>query len=331
VCFALVSSCTLYAAPYADTTVSRALPAPDRMPAGAQRAQPDSAPEQYAASGSLGQNGPPSPRQHLQQQQHPFAGQHQQPDWQQSNPALGSATEALAGPGSYASSNTPPWLQHTLQHHQQQLPPSYGLGAAGGMDSMPPLLQQQHMMAQQPFASWPAMQQQQQGGFGGWPGGPAPGMMGLGGYGSPAYTTTAVAPSYNPSLGSNYSPGSISPNRGFQAGGQAAAAIAAMQAAARSGGPGSWGASPTAAAAAGADAPFSQQQWPAAEYGRGAGGAGALGYASSSSAAAATAAAAGGGTSLGGLGGSSPPTKGRNEADKARKDAYRCVHGPALT
>jgi centrosome and spindle pole-associated protein 1 len=156
-----------------------------------------------------------------------------------------------------------------------------------------------------------------------------PGMAGPPvGYDNPAYTTTAVPPSFH-NMGSMYSPSSSSPVRGFQAGANAAAAVAAMQAAAaRSGGlgppSGSWGFSPTAASANAVDAPFAQQQqWPQVDRGSAAPGR----FNPASMGPSAGAAAAGVGASLAGLGGdssTSSPQRGRGGVqDKARKDAYR--------
>jgi hypothetical protein len=242
-----------------------------------------------------------------------MVGNYQQPNWPHSQGMLGLGSEALHGPGSHSSSSPPPWMQHTLQQTQQQ--PTYGLGT----------LLQQSMQQQQPYAGW-SMPQQQPLAHPGWPGSAMPGVGGPAvGYGNPAYTTTAVAPSYH-SMGSMYSPSSISPGRGFQAGANAAAAAAALQAAAaRSGGlgpsSGSWGFSPTAAAAAAADAPFAQQ-WPQGDRGFAAPG----GFNPASMGVSAGAAAAGVGASLAGLGGDSSgssPQRGRGVQDKARKDAYR--------
>lgn len=276
-------------------------------------ASPDPAP--YAAAGSQAFYAPPSPMHHAHlQQQQPYVGQYQPPNW---STAAGLGSETLPGPGSHASScSPPPWLQQ-----QQQQQPGFGL-----------LQPQQPMMQQAGYPGWPALQQQQ------WPDSTCGPPLG---FDHPAYTTTAIAPSYHNSMGSSYSPNSISPGRGFQAGVNAAAAVAAMQAAAaRSGGlgplAGGWGLSPTAAAAA--EAPFAQQQWLQQHDTSSRGPGGAFGAQPSFNPAGfggAPAGPAGAGASLGliaggvGRGGSgdsssTSPLRARGGVqDKARKDAYR--------
>lgn len=189
------------------------------------------------------------------------------------------------------------------------------------------------MMQQPGYPGWPALQQQQQQQ---WPGSTCGPPLG---FDHPAYTTTAIAPSYHNSMGSSCSPNSISPGRGFQAGVNAAAAVAAMQAAAaRSGGLGplasGWGLSPTAAAA---EAPFAKQQWSQQQdtFSRGPGGAfGAQPSFNPAGLGVAPSGPAGAGASLGVIGGgggggggdssSTSPLRARGGVqDKARKDAYR--------
>jgi len=172
------------------------------------------------------------------------------------------------------------------------------------------MLQQQH---QQPYANWPIPQQQP----GAWPGAPSTSAAMY--QGPSPYTTTAVAPSFS-SLASSYSPGGISPGRGFQAGASAAAAVAAMQAAAaaRSVGPplaeAHWGLAPPVAMSS--EAPFTQQWPPYANSSKSPGALATLGGFSPTSS---------GGPAMRGAAESSnsSPPRGRGEQDRARKDAYR--------
>lgn len=283
----------------------------------------------FPAASSQAFDAPPSPVHAaiLQQQQQPLTGQYQQSYWPPAQTVLGLGSETVHGPGSHSSSSPPPWLQHTLQQSQQQ--PNFGLGS---------LLQPPQPPMQQPYAGWPMPPQQPPVGLHAWPGsGFTAGMGGPPfGYDNP-YSTTAITPSYA-SMGSSYSPNSLSPGRGFQAGANAAAAVAAMQAAAaRSGGLGppgtNWGMSPTAAAAAAVEAPFAQQQWSQNGNYKGPGSFGAPGGFSSGAFAgmgasagnqAAAADVTAGAGSLGMIGSSgSSPQRGRGPQDKARKDAYR--------